>query len=310
LTPRELTPRELTPRGEHPALGIALRLSATMLFAVMSLFVRLASAQAPVGQIVFHRSFWALLPILAYLAWRRQLPQGFRTRHPMGHLRRNLFGCASMFFSFLALAYLPLALATALGFLAPLLAVPVGIIALRERPGWLVGGAAIGGFAGVLLMLSPAFAGPALDRATLIGVGAGLLTAATTLFARVEVKRLTATELPGTIALYFSVLCAAGGLATLPLGWAEITGAGLLWLVGAGFTGGLAHICMTEAVARAPISLLAPFEYTALLWAVLLDLAVFGLVPGLSSLAGSVLVVAAAVVVAFAGRIEAWWRAR
>jgi drug/metabolite transporter (DMT)-like permease len=298
----------VTPRPEHPAVGIALRLSATLLFTVMSLFVRLASAQAPVGQIVFHRSLWALLPILAYLAWRRQLPHGFHTRHPIGHIRRSLFGCAAMFFSFLSLAYLPLALATALSFLAPLLAVPVGILVLRERPGWLVGGAAIGGFAGVLLMLAPAFTGPALDQGTLIGVGAGLATAATTLGARVEVKRLTATELPGTIAFYFALVCAAGGLATLPFGWADVGGSGLVWLVGAGIAGGLAHICMTEAVARAPISLLAPFEYTALLWAVLFDLVIFGLIPGLPSLAGGVLVVAAAVVVAFADRLHAWLR--
>ncbi|NKC33577.1 DMT family transporter [Falsiroseomonas selenitidurans] len=289
--------------GEHPLWGIALRLGATMLFAVMSLFVRLASAEAPVGQIVFHRSFWALLPVLLYLAWRRQLPQGFRTRHPLGHVRRSIFGCASMFFSFLSLSLLPLALATSLSFLAPLLAVPAGILFLRERPGALVGAAALAGFGGVLLMLAPAFVGPRLDQATLIGVAAGLATAATTLAARVEVKRLTATELPGTIALYFSLVCALGGLATWPLGWAVVSPTGFIWLIGAGLAGGLAHICMTEAVARAPISLLAPFEYTALIWAVLLDLLVFGLLPVPLSMAGAGLVVLAALTVAFADRL-------
>ncbi|MDP3417082.1 DMT family transporter [Falsiroseomonas sp.] len=293
----------MTAPREHPMWGIALRLTATLLFTVMGLQVRLASAEAPVGQIVFHRSAWALIPVLAYLTWRGQFPRGLRTRNPLGHVRRSMYGCASMFFSFLSLSKLPLALATALSFLAPLLAVPAGMIFLRERPGLLVGGAAVLGFGGVLLMLLPAFIGPTLDADTLIGVGAGLATAATVLGARVEVKRLTATELPGTIVLYFSLVCAAGGLATWPFGWADVTGTGFLYLVGAGFAGGLAHICMTEAVARAPISLLAPFEYTALLWAVLFDLLIFGLVPALPSLLGAVLIVAAAVLVVFADRL-------
>ncbi|MGX9962738.1 DMT family transporter [Roseomonas sp. F4] len=295
---------------EHPAWGIALRLTATLLFAVMSLLVRLASAEAPVGQIVFHRSAWALIPVMLYLAWRGQFPRGLRTRHPLGHLRRSLFGCASMFFSFLSLSKLPLALATALSFLAPLLAVPVGVIFLREKPSWLVAGAAVLGFGGMLLMLAPAFIGPELDAATLIGVGAGLATAATTLAARVQVKRLTATELPGTIVLYFSFICALGGLATWPFGWANVGGTSFLFLVGAGFAGGLAHICMTEAVARAPISMLAPFEYTALIWAVVFDLTIFGLVPALPSVMGAVVVVVAAGLVAFADQIEGWLRRR
>lgn len=78
--------------------GIALRLAATGLFAVMSLCVRLASFEAPVGQIVFYRSALALPPIVAYLFWRRQFPWGLRTRRPGGHLMRSLFGCTAMFF--------------------------------------------------------------------------------------------------------------------------------------------------------------------------------------------------------------------
>lgn len=167
----------------------------------------------------------------------------------------------------------------------------------------LIGGAAVLGFGGVLLMLAPAFIGPTLDAGTLIGIGAGLANAATTLGARVEIKRLTATELPGTIVLYFSLVCAVGGLATWPFGWATVSFPSFLYLVGAGFAGGLAHICMTEAMARAPISLLAPFEYTALLWAILFDLLIFGLVPALPSLAGAMPVVAAAMLVVFADRL-------
>jgi drug/metabolite transporter (DMT)-like permease len=189
--------------------GIALRLAATFLFMAMTLFVRLASTEAPVGQIVFHRSAWALVPIVLYLMWQRQFAEALATRRPGGHVRRSLYGCVAMFFSFVSLAHLPLALAAALGFLAPLLAVPVAAMALRERPGWLVWCAALAGFGGVLLMLAPAFQGPARDTATLIGVSTGLAMALTTVAAKVEIKRLTETEAPGTIAFYFALVCAA-----------------------------------------------------------------------------------------------------
>ena len=281
--------------------GIALRLAATGLFAIMSLCVRLASFEAPVGQIVFYRSALALPPIVAYLFWRRQFPRGLRTRRPGGHLKRSLFGCIAMFFSFVSLACLPLALASALSFLAPLLVVPAAMIALRERPGAVVIGASLAGFVGVALMLAPAFEGPALDSNTLIGVAAGLAMAVTTAAAKVQIKALTATEPPGTIAFYFAVICTIMGLATFPFGWASPTGTSLVFMIGAGITGGLAHIAMTEALAHAPASTLAPFEYTAMLWALAFDMVVFGLLPAPIGLVGALVIVAAAAVAAFTG---------
>ena len=281
--------------------GIALRLAATGLFAIMSLCVRLASFEAPVGQIVFYRSALALPPIVAYLFWRRQFPSGLRTRRPGGHLKRSLFGCIAMVFSFVSLACLPLALATALSFLAPLLVVPAAMLALRERPGGVVIGAALAGFVGVALMLAPAFEGPSLEAGTLISVAAGLAMAVTTAAAKIQIKTLTATEPPGTIAFYFVVICAIAGLTTFPFGWASPTGTSLVLMIGAGISGGLAHIAMTEALARAQASTLAPFEYTAMLWALAFDTVVFGLLPTPISLAGALVIVAAAAVAAFAG---------
>jgi drug/metabolite transporter (DMT)-like permease len=285
--------------------GIALRLLATLFFSLMSLSVRLASVEAPVGQIVFWRSAVALVPILVYLAWRGQLRHGLRTERPLGHVKRSLYGCAAMFFSFLSIAHLPLALATALSFLAPLIVVPLAIATLGERPGIVVVAATLLGFLGVGLMLWPAMVGPELAVGTLIGVGAGLACAATTALAKTEIKRLTATEAPAAIAFYFAVVCAACGLATWPFGWADVGHTALLALIASGLFGGFAHIAMTEAVARAPVSTLAPFEYTAMIWAILFDLAVFALWPGLISLLGALLIVIAAAGVAFVDQIRA-----
>lgn len=294
-----------TSGSQSTGAGIALRLLATLLFSLMSLSVRVASVEAPVGQIVFWRSCIALVPILAYLALRGQLRDGLKTGNPIAHVKRSLYGAAAMFFSFLSIAHLPLALATALSFLAPLVVVPIAVLLLGERPGWLVAGATLLGFFGVGLMLWPAMSGPAMATGTLIGVGAGLACAATTAFAKTEIKRLTATEKPAAIAFYFALLCAACGLATWPFGWANVGATAWLALLASGLFGGLAHIAMTEAVARAPISTLAPFEYTAMLWALLFDLAVFALWPEPLSLAGAFFIVVAAACVGFADRIAA-----
>ena len=257
---------------------------------------------------MFHRSAWALLPILGYLAWRGQFPLGLKTRRPMGHFKRSLFGALSMGSSFVSLVYLPLALATALSFLAPLLSVPVAAMILRERPGLMVTGAAILGFGGILLMLAPAFDGPSWDTGTIIGIAAGLATAGTSVISKVQVNTLTMTEPPGTIAFYFALVSMLIGLITWPFGWASLSTGALIWLVAAGLTGGCAHIAMTEAVARAPVSTLAPFEYTAMLWALLFDFLIFSLIPDPLSLGGALLVVVAAAVVAFADQIVAMFR--
>lgn len=285
--------------------GIMLRLVSAGLFVVMSLFVRLASAEAPVGQIVFFRSAFAIPPIIAYLMWRRQFPSALRTRQPVGHLKRNFYGGMAMVLSFVSLAYLPLALATALGFLAPLLAVPAAMLFLRERPGAVAIGAALVGFAGVVLMLVPAFEGPTPDHGTLIGVAAGLAMAFATAAGRVQIKTLTATEAPGTIAFYFALLCALGGLVSWPFGWVTPSGLSLACLIGAGISGGLAHITMTEAMARASVSTQAPFDYTAMLWALILDAAIFGVLPSPVSLAGAFVIAASALVIPLAGRFHA-----
>lgn len=285
--------------------GIGLRLTATGLFAVMSLFVRMASFEAPVGQIVFWRSSVALIPIILYLMWRREFPRALRTKRPWGHLKRSTYGCVSMFLSFVSLAYLPLALATALGFLAPLVVIPIAIIALRENPGWLVISATLAGFVGVFMMLWPMISTPGLDHNTMIGIGAGVAFAITTAFAKVQIKSLTTTEPSGTIAFYFAIVCSIGGLLSLPFGWASISTNSLVLLISAGLTGGLAHIAMTEALARAPASTLSAFEYTAMIWAIALDLLVFSVLPAPISLMGGVLIVLAAALVGFNDQIIA-----
>jgi drug/metabolite transporter (DMT)-like permease len=86
----------------------------------------------------------------------------------------------------------------------------------------------------------------------------------------VQTRRLTDTETTSSIVLYFSLFCALGGLVTLPFGWIVPTGPQLAALILLGVFGGLSHILLTESYRYAPASLVAPLDYTALLWAFIL----------------------------------------
>ena len=114
--------------------GILLKIASALVFAVMSALVRWVSeGGVPLGQVVFFRSAFAILPVVLIYALRRELAAAVRTGRPMGHLTRGLIGIAGMFLSFAAVARLPLAEATAIGFAAPLITVALAAIFLKEK---------------------------------------------------------------------------------------------------------------------------------------------------------------------------------
>ncbi len=283
----------------NPAAALWLATIALIVMAAMSAAIHEAAKVAPVGQLVFWRSFVALIPIVIYMGFRGQLGVSLRTKYPHKHLIRGLLGCAVMFFSFISLAYLSVGLATALSYLAPILSIVAAMVFLRERPGLVIFAGVALGFAGILLMLYPSLMGAEVRDGTLIGVAAGVAMAATNALSRVQVKDLTRTDPPASIALSFAVICSLVGLATALFGWAELDTHAFILLAGAGVLGGMGHVLMMEAVARAPVSLLAAYEYTGIIWAFLFDLALLGVALDAWSVGGALVVVGAAALVAY-----------
>lgn len=290
----------------NPAAALWLATIALIVMTAMSAAIHEAAKVAPVGQLVFWRSFVALIPIVIYMGVRGQLGASLRTKYPHKHLIRGLLGCAVMFFSFVSLAYLSVGLATALSYLAPILSIVAAMIFLRERPGTVIFAGVALGFAGILLMLYPSLVGAEVRDGTLIGVAAGVAMAATNALSRVQVKDLTRTDPPASIALSFAVICSLVGLVTALFGWAELDTYAFILLAGAGMLGGIGHVLMMEAVARAPVSLLAAYEYTGIIWAFLFDLALLGVALDAWSVGGALVVVGAAALVAYGqGRFAA-----
>lgn len=279
--------------------GVGLRLLAAFLMTAMSAAVHGAAETVPIGQIMFWRSAVAIVPICIYVICLKEFPNGLRTQRPGLHVTRSVLGAFSMAMSFASLAYLPVANAQALAYLAPVLVLPLAALLLRETLTPVVFVAVGLGLAGVVLMLWEAFELP--GEGALIGVAAGLAYAFTMAFVRVHTKTMAVTESASCIAFYFAIVSAVIGLMTLPFGWTTLSWPVFGWLALAGLIGSIGHIVANEAIARAPVSALAPFDFTGLIWALGFDLVLFSTTPGPLGYLGVFAITSAAMIVTFAG---------
>jgi drug/metabolite transporter (DMT)-like permease len=286
--------------------AILFKLLSVLLFAVMSALIRWLGDRVPLGQMVFFRSVSGIIPVIVFYGWRQELIAALRTSRPFGHLGRGMFSLGSMYLNFAALARLPLMDATAIGFAAPLFTVALAALLLQERVHIHRWSAVTVGFVGVMVMLWPY-----LDLNNLVAAGSttstvGAACALGSCFASagstIQTRRLTDSETTGAIVFYFSLICAISGAITLPFAWYTPNGWELMALISVGLLGGVSHLLLTESYRHAPASVVASFDYTAMLWAFLFGFWLFGEVPTLHVFIGSVVVVASGLYVVWRER--------
>lgn len=284
----------------QPFKGILFKLCSVMLFIIMASLVKAVSDVVPPGQAVFFRSLLAVPVILAWLWWRGDLRTGLKVNSPSSHLWRGLIGTLAMGLGFAGLGLLPLPEVTALGYAAPLLTVIFAAMFLNEKVG-LFRLSAVGlGFLGVLVVLAPrltALDDEAAQAAQTLGAVLVLTSAVCVALAQIYIRKMVATEQTSAIVFYFSVLSAFLSLLTLPFGWVWPSPFVLLCLVLAGLLGGTAQIFLTSAYRHADASVVAPFSYASMIFALLIGYLVFDEVPTLSMLAGAALVIFAGVII-------------
>jgi drug/metabolite transporter (DMT)-like permease len=274
--------------------AILLKIASALIFAVMAALVRYLGAAYPVGQVVFFRSAFAIVPVVVIYAWRRELEAAIRMGRPFGHAGRGLTAIGGMFCNFSALARLPIVDATAISFAAPLITVAMAALLLKERVRIYRWSAVVVGFIGVMVMLVPHLAGSAAALAgDAVGGLYGLAGAFFSALSIIQTRHLTKSETTSSIVFYFSLICTAAGLVTWPFGWNTPSGSELAALIGIGLCGGLAHIVLTESYRWAPASLVAPFDYTSMLWALVLGYLAFGEFPTALGFLGAAIIVGA-----------------
>jgi len=295
--------------------GIALKLISAVLFAVMSALIRYLGVRYPIGEVVFYRSAFAIVPIVLIYAWRGELAATVRTERPMGQLSRGALSIVGMFCNFGALARLPLIEANAISFTSPLFGVAFAALFLKERVRIYRWSAVIVGFIGVLVVLAPHLSGDELtiamaSAASVAGVVYAIAGSITNAGTMIQTRALTQSESTSSIVFYFSLICALAGLVTWPFGWIAPTGSEFLILACIGFLGGTGHIVLTESYRHAAASVVAPFDYTSMIWALILGYAMFGETPTVMIVIGSAIIAAAGLFVIWRERQLALARRR
>jgi drug/metabolite transporter (DMT)-like permease len=278
--------------------GILLKLISAVFFAVMSALVRWLGARYPLGEVVFFRSAFAILPVVVVYAWQGELAAAVRTERPFGQAGRGVLSIFGMFCNFGALARLPLVEANAISFTSPLISVALAALVLKERVRIYRWSAVTIGFLGVLVVLAPHLTGEELavtlaSAASAAGATYAILGSFTNACTMIQTRRLTSSETTSSIVFYFSLICALAGLATWPFGWLTPTYTELAALIATGLLGGVAHIFLTESYRHASASVVAPFDYTSMIWALLLGYLLFDEIPNTMVFAGSAIITAA-----------------
>ncbi|RCS23267.1 DMT family transporter [Phyllobacterium salinisoli] len=281
--------------------GIGFKVASVCVFVGMSSLLK-ASEGIPVGQLVFFRSFFAIFPVLVYLAFTHQLQGVFHTKERLSHVWRGLVGVCSMGFTFYALTKLPLPEAIALNYASPLFVVVFSAILLHETVRVYRWSAVVIGLVGVVVILWPRlsiFSSGQLGIDEALGAGAALAGAGMSAIAMLLVRRLVQTERTPTIVIYFSLTSSIIGLLTLPFGWVMPTPMQAFMLIAAGFAGGIAQIFLTQCYRYAEMSTIAPFEYTSMLLGLAIGYLIFGEVPTLQMIIGSTIVIGAGIFIIY-----------
>ncbi len=275
----------MTAPADRPAAGIAYQLVALLSFVTMDCLIKASVQTLPLAVVLwarfaFHLAFVALLIALM----GRRVPP--RTRAPKLQAIRSLCLCVANLCFSAALIYIPLAEAVAIGFVSPLITTLLAARVLGEAVGWRRWLGIVIGFAGVLVIIRPGLG--VTHPAALLVLG----TAAVFAVYQVLTRRLAGVD--DAVTTIFHTGVASGIVTTLiaPFDWAwpSATEWAMLALIGA--IGGGGHFLLIQAFQRAPASLLAPFAYTQIIWAVLAGWVFFAELPDLLAALGGLVVAA------------------
>ena len=280
--------------SHRPAHGAVLYVSAIFLFSVMSAIVKGVSDTIPPGEAVFFRSFFAFPMILIPMLVRGELPSGLKTDRPWDHVIRGVIGTTAKGLMFAGLGMISLPEATAITFAAPLFVVILAVVILGEPIRMIRITAVAIGLVGVVIMIWPRLGagGAAAEEMAAIGALCVLGATLTRAYVQIHVRRMVAREKPSTIVFYFTLTSTLAALCTLPFGWVVPDGHTLVLLILTGLIGGVGQIMVTASYRYAPASFLAPYDYSSMLFAVVIGYVWFSEVPTGMVLAGAALVIA------------------
>lgn len=274
------------PNKDNPAHGILYAITAFGLLAIMAAFAKLLhEADYHVVAIAFYRNILFVIPLGLYIAARGQYHY-FKTSRPIMMLIRAVLGTITLILTYKALSMLPLSDATMLFFSSVLFTPMLAFFFLKEHVGIHRWAAIIFGLLGVTLIVGPSGYIPLWGG--IVALTTGFMHA----IVHVILRNLK-TESSVTVTFYFtlgaSVICGA----FMPFIGKIPTGNEWLYIIGVAASGGLSQIFLTSAYRLSPAALIAPFNFTGLLWTTTFDILIWSIIPGWPVFAGAGIILAA-----------------
>lgn len=266
--------------------GIACILAAVLLFSVYNAIAKWLAVDFNPLQIVFFRGLFGLLPVGLILLHDGKGVRQLVSRRPGLQLVRATTGLLSNVCFILSYRSMPLADAVAIGYAAPIFVTALSVPLLSERVGMHRWSAVVVGFLGVVLVARPGSG--AFQLAALLAI-AGTLAYSICI---ITTRRLGAVDASVCTMVHSTTFYALASALALPVvwttpGWGELTLFALL-----GCVAGCGMYLFVQAYRFAPAATIAPFDYTAMAWAMLFGFLIWGEVPDWNSLAGITVIVA------------------
>ncbi|TDQ82345.1 drug/metabolite transporter (DMT)-like permease [Dongia mobilis] len=304
--------RERQLAADRPLYGILCLIGAGMIFSVFNAIVKHLGQELPVLEVAWGRYVFHLVFALGYaaiaarmtglgspLTWSQRWGNSLRSRRPGLQFLRSLLMLATTLLFFLALTYIDLATATAIAFVEPMVITILSFLILKETVGLRRWSAVIIGFVGVLIVVRPGFGMahaavllPVLSASC--GAGYNVLT------------RIAARHDGNATSLFYSALVGCVVLsACMPFVWQAPSWDQWLLLGAIGVTGGAAHTLVIRAFSFASASIVAPFIYVQLLWAMAIGYVWFDSWPILTTWIGAGIIIATGIYTAHRERVRA-----
>lgn len=272
----------MRPRAERAA-GV-LMIGTCALFVAMDAIAKALGHDYPVAQIVWARYAFHLGALFVLLALTGQLARVARTRRLGLQLARAGLMLVSTALYFLALRFIPLAVATALAFISPLLVTVLAASLLRERVERRTWAAVALGFVGAIVIIRRGLG--EVHWAMLLP----LIVAFTRALYALATRALGSSDPPYTTLFYTAAFGSVATSLWLPFAWRTPDAIGLVLMATLGLLGGVSHFLLVRAYMQAPSSMLAPFSYSELAWALAFGIIAFGELPDMISLLGAAII--------------------
>jgi len=252
-------------------------------FSLMDVIVKW-SDDYPVGQVLFFRGFFGIIPIL-FLIPKERFYDFYKTERPILHIKRCFAGLIAIVSIFIALRNLPLATVVSISFASPIFTTIFSIFLLKEKVGFYRWLAVLVGFIGIIIISEPGFSALNIYYIYPIIFCLGLS------YVAIAIRKLSSTEPVWLISFFFSFSILIFSFFSIYQKWIMPSLFDLILLSSIGILGGIANLWLSQSYKFSEVSLVSPLKYLALVFAIIFGYFVWDEVPTIKTLMGASLVI-------------------